>query len=318
MTGGLALLPAAWCGGYAAVLAWWAFSGRPSFSGVGFFPGGWAPVVPAVLAAGVCLLIASGATRAWPRRGRRLLVGAGWAAGAALIAYCLLLWIDLTMVLMLPFGVDSRGHLADTPLRAAGVVAAALALRSVQGEFRRVRSACPQCGRRHGRSPERRTDPSPWWACAGAHLAVVGLVVRLSPALVEGLPLDGPGGAGFRIFLGLMVLAGTVLPWALVHPWGRVWPTWTPWAGRPVPRWLVLGPGVFMGVGLGAYFGVGGTIALAVGATPTDAGALLMIGGYTLWGLGLLVGSISYHRLTKAECRNGADSGSRVPLPSSS
>lgn len=75
-----------------------------------------------------------------------------------------------------------------------------------------------------------------------------------------------------------MITAGTVLPLALAHRWGRVWPSWIrSWAGRDVPHWLVLGPGVFMGVGLCAYFGVGGSLAL-------------------------LVVSTSYYRLTKPSC----------------
>ncbi|NMH77196.1 hypothetical protein [Pseudonocardia xinjiangensis] len=268
-----------------------------------FFPAGWVTVLPAALSAAFCLATGLGATRRWPPRWRRLLAWLGWAAGASMIAYCLLFWIDLTMIFMLPFGVDSRDQLVGLPLRSAGVAAGALTLWCAATELRHVRSACDRCGRVHGLSPERRTEPSPWWAYAGAYVAVAGLAARLSPALVEGLNLDGPGGAGFTIFFGLMVLAGTLLPLALAHLWGRVWPNWSPWAGQFVPRWLVLGPGVFMGVGLSAYFGVGGMTAMAVGATPAGLGAVLEIGGYTLWGAGLLVASTSYYRLTRPECQ---------------
>jgi hypothetical protein len=70
-------------------------------------------------------------------------------------------------------------------------------------EFRRVRSVCERCGRTHGRSPQRRTDPSPWWAYAGAYLAVAGLVARLGPVVPQvrtgQWSLDGPGGVGFKI-----------------------------------------------------------------------------------------------------------------------
>jgi hypothetical protein len=313
-TSGLASFSGAWCCCFAAILAWRAVDGSPSISGVWFFPGGWVPVVPAALGAAVCLLIAADATSPWSPPGRWLLVGVGWAAGASMIAYCLLLWIDLTMVVMLPFGVKSPDNLRGLPLRGMGVAAGALTLRSVRAEFRRARSACARCGRIHGLSAERRTQPSPRWAYAGAYLAIAGLAARLSPALVEGLALDGPGGIGFTIFVGLMVLAGTALPLALAYPWGRVWPAWTPWAGGSVPRWLVLGPGVFMGVGLGAYFGVGGTIAMAVGATPAEQGALLEIGGYTAWGIGLLMTSTSYYSLTKAECPGTSERGVRCAV----
>jgi hypothetical protein len=267
------------------------------------------PVIPAALSAVVCLLTGLRATRGRPPRWRWLLAGLGWAAGASMIAYCLLFWIDLTMIAMLPFGVDSRDHLAGLPLRSAGVAAGGLTLWCAATELRRVRSACERCGRIHGVSPERRTEPSPWWAYAGAYLAVAGLAARLSPAIVEGLNLDGPGGPGFTIFFSLMILAGTLLPLALAHPWGRVWPSWSPWARQFVPRWLVLGPGVFMGAGLSAYFGVGGMSAMAVGATPAGPGALMEIGGYTVWGVGLLVASTSYYRLTRPECRGMRGSG---------
>jgi hypothetical protein len=159
----------------------------------------------------------------------------------------------------------------------------------------------------HGRSPERRTESSPWWAYAGAYLTVAGLVARLVPAVHGWIETDsiaeGPGGVGFKVFVALLVLSGSLLPLALVHRWGRIWPAWVvPWAGKDVPRWVVLGPGVFMGLGLTLYFGLGGMTAIATGRTPT--GATLMISGYTVWGIGLLITSASYYRLTKPPCSN--------------
>jgi hypothetical protein len=102
----------------------------------------------------------------------------------------------------------------------------------------------------------------------------------------------------------LMSLAGTLLPLALVHSWGRLWPAWVvPLRGRAVPRWLVLGPGLFVGASLTAYFGVAGMIAWISGDIDGPFLPLLLVmGGYTLWGIGLLVASVSYVALTRPPC----------------
>jgi hypothetical protein len=70
-----------------------------------------------------------------------------------------------------------------------------------------------------------------------------------------------------------------------------------------VPRWLVLGVGLFMGAGLTAYFGIVGVSAWIRGEFGGPFLPLLLeIGGYTLWGVGLLVASASYFRLTRRPC----------------
>ncbi|MGC5288543.1 hypothetical protein [Micromonospora sp. DT231] len=78
-------------------------------------------------------------------------------------------------------------------------------------------------------------------------------------------------------------------------------------AGRPrrgVPRWLVAGPGFFLGAGLTTYFGIGGMTAWATGNNVDGAGWFLavVLPAYTLWGLGLLVATSSYVSQTKPEC----------------
>ncbi|WP_232662450.1 hypothetical protein [Pseudonocardia sp. TRM90224] len=299
--------PTVWAAAYTAVHAWWAVAGTPAFgaSGVPFLPDGWAPAIAGAAATAACVLTGprSGHNRTVPARWA--VVAVGWTAGAALIVHSLLFWIGITMVLMTPFGLPmTSDDVAAVGMRAAGSGAGALTLWAMRAEFRRARSACDRCGRVHGRSPDRRSEPAPWWAYLAGYLAVAGLVTRLTPAfLLDGGITQGPGGAGFTLFVCLLITAGTVLPLALVHRWGRIWPSWVvPLAGRDVPRWLVLGPGVFMGAGLCAYFGGGGVIAMLTGATSTGAVIAVEIGGYVAWGVALLVASLSYHRATKPPC----------------
>jgi hypothetical protein len=61
-----------------------------------------------------------------------------------------------------------------------------------------------------------------------------------------------------------------------------------------VPRPLLLGPALVVGTGLIAYFGFGGFGAMAAGRVPADRDAVLMIGGYTVWGVGLLGAAAAY------------------------
>jgi hypothetical protein len=91
-------IAAVWALGFAAVHAWWAVAGAPRFAppGESFFPGGRVPVVLALLAAVVAMLIGSGDDRDRGPRGRWLLAGAGWLAGAGMIAYSFMFWASFT------------------------------------------------------------------------------------------------------------------------------------------------------------------------------------------------------------------------------
>ena len=134
--------------------------------------------------------------------------------------------------------------------------------------------ACPAAGPTHDRGRR-----GPLGGPGGRpDVAVGGWLVRLFAQLAVGLdrsPLQE--GGSLLVFEVGFVLAGTVLPLALVHPWGRVLPRWVPpLAGRRVPGWLLLGPGVRHCGGLTIYFGVG-TAQLAVetlGGTWTQAPVL--------------------------------------------
>jgi hypothetical protein len=286
-----------------------------------FSPGRWAAVTLAFLAVAACSLIAAGIGRRWTAPARWALVVAGWVAGVGLILYSYMLAISVAATL---FG--QYDDWASLLTRAAGVTGGVLTLVCAVAEQSRVRRCCAGCGRVHGRSPERRTDPTPRWAYLAAYIAVTGCVARVVARVLDDvskgstqlLALDSP----FTIFVFLLILTGTLLPLALVHRWGRIWPRWVlPSAGRGVPRWLVLGPAFFVGASMTGYFGVAGMTAWITGRGNLGGPAVIVwklameMFGYTLWGLGLLVAAISYYRLTRPDCPLPGSAGRRPHDP---
>lgn len=220
-------------------------------------------------------------------------VGLAGIGGVGMVVYCMLFWVGLAMALSGPFGVPRTGPEVGLPtVRGAGVIGGTLALSVTLAEL--------------GRTPHHRerTANTPWWGLAGGYLVLVDTGVRTVPYLPSVLDTWSRENSGFRLFVVLLFASGTVLPMALVHRWRRIWPRWTgPLAGGSVPRWLILGPGPFMGAGLVAYFGLGGFGAVVAGLRPADFPAVVVINGYTAWGLGLLVASVSYARLTSTPVR---------------
>ncbi|MFI6507107.1 hypothetical protein ACIBCT_05840 [Streptosporangium sp. NPDC050855] len=309
---------AIWCSLYGAAHVWWLADPGASWAPPEevFSPGRWVAVTLALTAATVCSVIATGIGHHRGAPVRWTLVALAWAAGAGLIAYSYMLAISLATVL---FG--QAGHWGSLLTRAAGVTAGALTLACAVAEQRRVRRACPHCARVHGRSPERRTDPAPRWACLAAYAAITGCAARVSVLVIEsitaGEPLPFTLGFSFGVFIVLLILAGTLLPLALVHRFGRIWPRWVvPLAGRDVPRWLVLGPALFVGASMAGYFGVAGMTAWLLGRGNLAQAPLWKVSmemfGYTVWGLGLLAAAVSYHALTRPGCPSP---GLTVPSP---
>jgi hypothetical protein len=312
-----AVFASLWLAVYAVVHVWWAVGGPPRFlaDGESYFPGGWVPATIAVVALAGC--VASAARD----RGHHALAALDAAAGTALCVYSFLFPVLLASVL---FEAVSAERLARLLVTGAGATAGILCLILAARERRRATRACPSCGRVHGRSPESRYERSPGWAVAAAYLAVAGYLARMVVWLDEVVAGTWPSAASranglswvaMAVFLVLMSLAGTLLPLALAHRWGRLWPAWVgPLRGRAVPRWLVLGTGLFMGASLTAYFGIAGMTAWIRG----DVGGpflplLLEMGGYTLWGAGLLAASASYFTLTRPPCPRAATAN--VPVP---
>ncbi|PRX12605.1 hypothetical protein CLV67_12728 [Actinoplanes italicus] len=303
---------AVWLIAYALVHVWWAIGGEPRFlSGrESYFPGGSVPVVLGVLGAVGCLCAAATTRRQVGDSSRYALAVLTAVAGAALCVYSFLFPVVVASLLFEGFRTDAVASLLAT---GSGIVGGILCLVVAAGERRRAAHTCASCGRVHGRSPESREEQAPGWAFAGAYLAVCGFAARMSVWLVDTIAgrwptpesqTNGPSRTALVVFVALMSLAGTLLPLALAHRWGRLWPAWVrPLRGRPVPRWLVLGTGLFIGASLTAYFGIAGMIAWIRG----DVGGaflplLLEMGGYTLWGVGLLVAAAWYFASTRPPC----------------
>ncbi|GAA2103968.1 hypothetical protein GCM10009759_39840 [Kitasatospora saccharophila] len=296
--------------GYGLLQTWWALGHAPSFGRFGtdllLFPS-WAAVALCAAAAGLAL----GLHRA---TGPRAPLFAGAAAvSAALLLGCPFLLLDVVGRLLpglhIPF--SAAGSASRVCCCAVSVLLAAAAV----AHRRRHRGDCPRCGRTGERLVH---DPSarlPRWARWAAYGAVASCWLRIGAQY--GLGFGGPGRAGAAGALSLaafeagFLLAGTVLPLALVHRWGRVLPRRLPLlGGRRVPRPLLLGPAAAVSVGLLVYFGVG--IGQLVGETvhPVEhPGALplsflwVAMPAYWLWGLGLGLAALAHHRATRRPCR---------------
>jgi hypothetical protein len=292
----------AWALAYGSVRIWWAIGHAPSFpSGrdlIAFT--GWRAVGLCAAAAAVGLAIRTARWR-WP-----LLVVA-WGVTAALLAASALVLLDVVGTL-LP-GVGLAFHPVAFVSRAAGVGGAVLVGAAAVAYRRRWLSSCLFCGRIG--TTVRPAQP-PRWAWWAAYAAVAGCLIRLLAQLAVGFGMLGTGGSVWAFEAGFM-LAGTVLPLALVHRWGRVFPLWVPLlAGRHVPRWLLLGPAFAIGGGMTAYFGV--TILLLAAQTLTGTwdrgdGSLSLaffwvaVPAYLAWGLGLGAAALGYYQVARPQCR---------------
>ena len=296
----------AWALGYGALRIYWALGAAPSPPPIGTdliaFTGWWSVALCA--AAAVVVLALRSARWWWP------LAVAAWGVTAALGAASALLLLDVAGII-LP-GADLTVHPAAVLSRAAclsgGVLVGATAL-SYQ---RHWRGACLACGRT---GEAIRPARPPRWAWLAAWAAVAGCLARLLAQVAVGFGSNLLRANGsVLLFEAGFLLAGIVLPLALVYRWGRVFPGWVPLlAGRGVPRWLVLGPALGLGAGMTAYFGVT-MVGLAV-QTVTGTWAQhgfgsyplwffwVAVPGYLAWGLGLGAAALAYRRATRPPCR---------------
>lgn len=301
----------AWALGYGALRAYWAAGHLPYYPPMGgdlISLSGW-PVVALIAVAAVAGLLSG--VRSLPRPARWLVAGAGVGSAAGLL-YAPFLLLLLDVVALLFPGVGMPFTLAAFVSRlgclAGGLLTAAVTMALV----RELRGVCPRCGRRSGAADDGGT---PRWAYAAGYLAVIGCLTRLAAQAWVGF---GAGPDGYVeqhatsgvLFLVAAILAGSLLPLSLVHPWGRQIPWWLPGIGRRrVPRWLPLAPALFVSAGLIGYFGTG-LVQLIAGAGVGDTSGLptaffwVAVPAYVLWGVCLLVAALAYRSHTRPECRS--------------
>jgi hypothetical protein len=243
----------------------------------------------------------------WP------LLIAAWGVCAAHLAACPLVLLDAVNGLLPSLGVPF--HTVAFLSRAACLTEGILVAATAAAYRRRWRSACLFCGRA---GMQVRPAQPPRWAWWAAYAAIAGCLARLGAQLGVGFAMI-PRPSGTRlvieglVFEASFLLAGTVLPLALVHSWGRVVPRWVPLlAGRRVPRWLPLGPAFVIASLMTVYFG----ITLVKVAADTLSGAWrhsfsplplaffwVAVPGYWIWGLGLGAAAIAYYQVTRPPCR---------------
>jgi hypothetical protein len=287
-----------WAIGYGALRAVFATGHHPRFrplpTDLVVFTG-WGAVA-LVVAAGVVAL-GLGTRDGW---------SPGWwlaacAVSAALVAACALTLIDVVGTLIWGLGLP---HSAVSAASRAGCLAgAALLAATARQHRRRWRAGCPHCGRSGSEAHWHalRVSPAPRWARLAATTAMVAMATRFAAQLFLDVG-EKPFAAGSAtdLFDGGFVLAGTLLPLALVHRWGR-----------SVPRWLVAAPALAISTGLTAYFGIatGQLLLDLVGAVSNvDDGypaAFLWVAvpAYLVWGLTMGAAALSYLRRTSRPCR---------------
>lgn len=264
----------------------------------------------------------------------------GWiavAASAALLTACLLAAWRPGRATSVPAGIGGAvllaiafpGHLLfELPAAAAGRVTdwwdLGHRLLQLGGGLLivglAIRTGSPRCP--HPSEPVRTPSPvTGWtrgWSYAACAIPVLGFSlphvlwlfgIGISTAAFDQIRAD----IGVSTMLGLAAgpALGGLASLGLGHGWGRTWWRWTPIAGRPIPRTLVLVPAGVIALSLVSYgmLGTGMVIQdLSNGAlTWAQLGSQWMIVGTELvflaWGIALGVAAAGYHRATRTHCR---------------
>ncbi|TCC45767.1 hypothetical protein E0H75_29035 [Kribbella capetownensis] len=280
-------LAVVWAAGYGCVRLWFALGHEPTWKlpTADLLVPGWVSVIACVVSA---LLVLT------PARTRALMVltyaiAVGWTAA------CALALLDVVAGVLPGLGIpfDLAGMLS----RLGGLTGAVLLAGTALSRQRQLDGSCLGCSNR------RRTATStPKWAIAAAWIAIAGCATRLAAQAAIGFDaVSYAPGLQMILFEAGFLLAGLALPLLLVYRPGRVF-----------PRWMLLLPGIGLGTGISAYFGVGliQMTAAALQGKPVYAEIGLptsffwvAVPAYLLWGLGLAVATYGYAQRTRKPCK---------------
>ncbi|HEY3686451.1 MAG TPA: hypothetical protein VGL93_25680 [Streptosporangiaceae bacterium] len=299
---------------YGALRTYWALGHRPFLPPMGTDLGvmsGWGIVA---LCAGAAV-IAPLTVRVTAGRTAAAVRALAWAVGAGIVASAVLLVLDVVALVFPGIGIPHNAAALSSRAGCAAVGAALLA--SALAARRRARAACPYCGRTDRSAAHAgHADEVPRWARIAGYAAVAGCLTRLAAQASVGFgpsgsPLGRESTTAGTAFIVCLVLAGTLLPLALVHHWGRVFPRWVPGlAGRGVPRAVPLVPAWLVAGGLLLYFGISLVelvIQTAAGSPVAGDGLSAgffwaAVGGYVTWGTGLALAAYAYGARTRRAC----------------
>lgn len=290
---------------YGLLRLWWTLSGtRPDMAPTGddlHVFSDWGIVGLCVAAVACAVAFRSERAVRFPRT----VVALAGVVVAALAVSVVLVMLDVVGLLLLGTSGIALEAVAVASRVTVVLIAVGLCV-AAWGAYRRWIADCGVCGRREG-SP-RAWSAVPGWAFVAAYAAIAGYLARI----VVQFPFDGPTeDISSSDLLTLAVVAssaGVVLPLALVHGFGRVWPRWVPTvAGCLIPRGLVLIPAVLVTMGMNIYFGLNfvGLVFMGTEAFSSDFPDWFWwssIGAYMVWGLGLAAATYAYARVTKRRC----------------
>jgi hypothetical protein len=198
---------------------------------------------------------------------------------------------------------------------------------------RRMRAACPQCGRSNTQAGWTSRESAARW---GRWAAIVAIVIPVGYAITRwawalGFPLGVSQDLLTEIdsyvwmgaALGTMAIGGAILTLGLVQHWGEVFPRWIPGLrGRRVPISLAVVPALLVSVvviSAGVMFGrmaLTGQLENNFPGSAADLFAWLPELFWPLWGAALALAAIAYWLRRRGACPicgRGEDAGTATP-----